>query len=129
MSASSTERPAWVAHHFDTAGQQTSSAKLGMWLFLATELLMFSGLFLAYFLIRKLHPEMVLVASEELNKTAGGINTIVLITSSFTMALGVRAAQIGDQKALSRNLRGWSVGRTPQLPVRLPPVEPIRNAR
>jgi cytochrome c oxidase subunit III len=87
------ERPWFLAHHFDTVGQQVSSAKLGMWLFACTEVLMFSGLFLAYFILRQMYPEMVLVASEELNKTAGGINTVVLLTSSFTMALGVRAAQ------------------------------------
>ena len=105
MSASDhAERPPWLAHHFDTPGQQFSSAKLGMWLFLCTEVLMFSGLFLAYFIIRTLHPEMVLGASEYLSKTAGGINTIVLITSSFTMALAVRAAQTSNQKALERNL-------------------------
>ncbi len=98
------DRPWFLAHHFDTVGQQMSSAKLGMWLFLCTEVLMFSGLFLAYFIIRQLYPEMVLTASEELNKTAGGVNTIVLLTSSFTMALGVRAAQTNNQKALERNL-------------------------
>lgn len=98
------ERPSFLAHHFDTVGQQVSSAKLGMWLFLATEVLMFSGLFLAYFLIRKLHPEMVLIASEELNKTLGGLNTVVLLFSSFTMALAVRAAQTNDKKAIVRNL-------------------------
>jgi cytochrome c oxidase subunit 3 len=98
------ERPPFLAHHFDTPGQQFSANKLGMWLFLCTEVLMFSGLFLAYFLIRTLHPEMVLVASDELSKTAGGINTLVLITSSFTMAMGVRAAQTNTQKALERNL-------------------------
>jgi cytochrome c oxidase subunit 3 len=98
------ERPWFLAHHFDTVGQQVSAAKLGMWLFCCTEVLMFSGLFLAYFILRDLYPEMVLTASEELNKTAGGINTIVLLTSSFTMALGVRAAQTNNQKALERNL-------------------------
>jgi cytochrome c oxidase subunit 3 len=98
------ERPWFLAHHFDTVGQQISSAKLGMWLFACTELLMFSGLFLAYFILRDLYPQMVLVASEELNKTAGGINTVVLLTSSFTMALGVRAAQTNNNKALERNL-------------------------
>lgn len=98
------DRPWFLAHHFDTVGQQESAAKLGMWLFLCTEVLMFSGLFLAYFILRKMYPEMVLVASEELNKTAGGVNTLVLLTSSFTMALGVRAAQTNNQKALERNL-------------------------
>lgn len=94
----------FLQHHYNTAAQQASAAKLGMWIFLATEILMFSGLFLAYFIIRMFYPEMVLLAHEELSKTAGGINTVVLLTSSFTMALGVRAAQVGDQKALVRNL-------------------------
>ena len=98
------ERPWFLAHHFDTVGQQMSAAKLGMWLFACTEVLMFSGLFLAYFILRNLYPEMILVASEELNKTAGGLNTVVLLTSSFTMALGVRAAQTNNNKALERNL-------------------------
>jgi cytochrome c oxidase subunit 3 len=75
-----------------------------MWAFLATEILMFSGLFLAYFIVRMHYPDMVLAAHEHLNKTAGGINTVVLLTSSFTMALGVRAAQTNNNKALERNL-------------------------
>ena len=84
-----------LAHHFDTMGQQAGAAKLGMWLFLATELLMFSGLFLAYFVIRGFYPDMVLGAHEYLSKTAGGINTCVLLFSSWTMAMAVRAAQVG----------------------------------
>ena len=66
-----------VAHHFYDGHQESSSAKLGMWLFLCTEVLMFSGLFLAYFIIRTLYPEMLLAAGEQLNKTAGGINSPV----------------------------------------------------
>lgn len=97
-------RPWFLAHHFDTAGQQESAAKLGMWLFMCTEVLMFSGLFLTYFIIRMLYPEMLLASGEQLNKVAGGANTIVLITSSMTMALGVRCAQVNDQKGLQRNL-------------------------
>lgn len=89
-----------LAHHFDTMGQQTASAKLGMWLFLATEILMFSGLFLAYFILRMFYPEMVLEAHEHLSKLHGGINTVVLLTSSYTMALGVRSIQLGDVKKL-----------------------------
>jgi len=89
------ERNPYLAHHFDTMGQQAGSAKLGMWLFLATELLMFSGLFLAYFVIRMFYPEMVLGAHEYLSKTAGGINTCVLLFSSWTMAMAVRSAQVG----------------------------------
>lgn len=91
-------------HHFNTSGQQAGAAKLGMWIFLATEILMFSGLFLAYFLIRGFYPEMVLSAHELLDKFWGGVNTVILLSSSFTMALAVRSAQVGDQKWLRLNL-------------------------
>ncbi len=104
MSAYADGRPSYLAHHFDTPAQQAGAAKFGMWLFLATEILMFSGLFLAYFIIRMFYPEMVLDAHEHLSKIAGGINTVVLITSSFTMAMAVRAAQVGDRPKLKINL-------------------------
>lgn len=94
----------FLQHHYNTPGQQASAAKLGMWVFLATEILMFSGLFLAYFIVRMLYPEMVLGAHEYLSKTAGGVNTLVLLTSSFTMAMAVRSAQVGDQAKLKINL-------------------------
>lgn len=68
-----------------------------MWVFLATEILMFSGLFLAYFIIRSNYPEMVLHAHEKLDKILGSINTLVLITSSLTMALAVRATQVNKR--------------------------------
>lgn len=88
------DHPAHLQHHFDNPAQQESAAKLGMWIFLATEILMFSGLFLAYFIIRSNFPEMVLHAHESLDKVLGSINTVVLITSSLTMALAVRATQL-----------------------------------
>lgn len=100
-----------LAHHFDTMGQQAGSAKLGMWLFLATEILMFSGLFLAYFIIRMFYPDMVLGAHEHLSKVAGGVNTCVLLVSSFTMAMAVRAAQVGkpgDPK-VGREIKKWLI--------------------
>ncbi len=93
-----------LAHHFDTMHQQAGAAKLGMWLFLATEILMFSGLFLAYFITRMFYPEMVLEAHEYLSKTAGGINTLVLLTSSYTMALAVRSAQTSNTRGIQRYL-------------------------
>ncbi|MCA9516218.1 MAG: cytochrome c oxidase subunit 3 family protein [Myxococcales bacterium] len=102
--AHGSDHPAFVAHHFDNAGQQEGAAKLGMWVFLATELLMFSGLFLAYFYMRSQYPEMVLEAHHELNKWLGGLNTVFLITSSLTMALAVRAAQVGNRKQSSMML-------------------------
>jgi len=86
-------------HHFVTMAQQASAAKLGMWLFLVQEVLFFSGLFMFYIIFRYQHPEAMLWASENfLDKTMGGINTVVLLFSSVTMALAVRAAQVGNRK-------------------------------
>lgn len=84
-----------LQHHFDTPTQQFDSSKLGMWLFLATELLMFGGLFCAYAVYRGNHPEIFAWGSQLLDTKLGGINTLVLITSSFTMALAVMCAQRG----------------------------------
>jgi cytochrome c oxidase subunit 3 len=100
MSTSHAEsgHPAHLKHHFVSLAQQRSAAKLGMWIFLATEILMFSGLFMAYLAARYFYPETFLAAHEFLNKPLGALNTFVLITSSFTMALGVRAAQTSDSR-------------------------------
>ncbi len=89
-----------LAHHFDTPQQQFDAGKLGMWLFLATELLLFSGLFCAYAVYRALHPEIFQFASQYLDPTSGLINTIVLLTSGLTMALAVRFAQTGKRVLL-----------------------------
>lgn len=89
-----------LAHHFDSLEQQTASGKLGMWSFLATELLMFGGLFCAYAVYRHNHPEVFLYSHLYLDKVLGGINTAILIASSFTMAWGVRAAQLGQKGLL-----------------------------
>ncbi|MDD5562400.1 MAG: cytochrome c oxidase subunit 3 family protein [Thermoanaerobaculaceae bacterium] len=89
-----------VAHHFDNAEQQFESGKLGMWIFLATEILLFGGLFCAYAVYRSNHPEVFIYAHRFLDKTLGAINTAVLICSSFTMALAVRAAQLGRRRQL-----------------------------
>src|SRR6476619_4259796 len=89
-----------LAHHFDTPEQQFNSAKIGMWVFLATELLMFGGLFCAYAVYRHNHPEVFEYAHQYLDKNLGALNTIILITSSLTMAWGVRAAQMGKKSLL-----------------------------
>ncbi len=89
-----------LAHHFENSAQQLQSAKLGMWIFLATELLFFGGLFCAYAVYRANHPEIFLYAHQFLDKKLGGINTIVLICSSFTMAWAVRAAQLRQTRIL-----------------------------
>jgi cytochrome c oxidase subunit 3 len=92
--------PDYLAHHFDTPEQQFESGKLGMWLFLVTEVMMFGGLFCAYALYRANHPDIFAYAHGFLDWQMGGINTAILLASSFTMALGVRAAQLGQQKFL-----------------------------
>lgn len=94
------QHPAHLAHHFDTPEQQLESGKLGMWFFLATEILMFGGLFCAYSVYRANHPEIFIYAHQFLNKIWGGTNTIVLICSSLTMAWGVRAAQLNQNRTL-----------------------------
>jgi len=94
------DHPSFLAHHFDTPEQQYDSSKLGMWLFLVTEVLFFSGLFCAYALFRYLRPEVFEGCSEFLNTKLGAINTGVLLFSSLTMAWAVRCAQLEQHKTL-----------------------------
>jgi cytochrome c oxidase subunit 3 len=89
-----------LAHHFNSPAQQYASAKLGMWVFLGTELLMFGGLFCAYGVYRYSHPEVFSFAHQALDPFWGGVNTMVLITSSLTMAMAVRYAQLGQRTPL-----------------------------
>lgn len=89
-----------LAHHFESMDQQVEAGKLGMWLFLATEVLLFAGLFCAYAVYRSNHPEIFLYGELYLSKFWGGVNTVILLLSSFTAALAVRAASMGDQKKL-----------------------------
>jgi cytochrome c oxidase subunit 3 len=91
--------PDFLQHHFDTPAQQYDSTKLGMWLFLATEILLFGGLFVAYAVYRGNHPEIFVFSAHFLDKNMGALNTVVLLCSSLTMAWAVRAAQL-DQKKL-----------------------------
>ena len=89
-----------LAHHFESLDQQKEAATLGMWVFLVTEVLFFGGLFVAYSIYRSWYPEAFAAASHELDIVLGGINTVVLITSSLTMALAVHAAQAGERRLL-----------------------------
>jgi cytochrome c oxidase subunit III len=84
-----------LQHHFDTLEQQQEASTLGMWLFLVTEVMFFGGLFMAYTLYRYWYPDAWAAASHHLNITLGAFNTAVLLSSSLTMALAVRAAQLG----------------------------------
>ena len=89
-----------LAHHFETPTQQFEAAKLGMWLFLATEFLLFGGLFCLYAVFRGNHPELFAYGSKFLDTRMGMINTLVLILSSFTMAMAVWAAQKNHKRLL-----------------------------
>ena len=95
----SDSHPAYLAHHFTDIVQQRDSAKLGMWIFIMTEILLFGGLFTAYTVYRVLNPDMFYNAHKHLDITLGTINTIVLITSSVTMALAIRSMQFARKKA------------------------------
>jgi cytochrome c oxidase subunit III len=78
--------------------QQHQAASLGMWVFLATEVMFFGVLFLSVGVYRYLYPEAVEKASSRLNWIIGGTNTIVLLVSSLTMVLAVHYAQVGQRK-------------------------------
>jgi cytochrome c oxidase subunit 3 len=89
-----------LAHHFDNLEQQAEAASLGMWVFLLTEILFFGGAFLVYTVYRHMYHDAFVVASHSLDVTLGTINTAVLIGSSLTMALAVRAAQTGSKRLI-----------------------------
>jgi cytochrome c oxidase subunit 3 len=89
-----------LAHHFENLAQQTEASTLGMWVFLVTEVLFFGGLFLCYLVYRLAYPDAFAAASHSLDVTLGTINTVVLITSSLTMALAVHSAQTGQRKLI-----------------------------
>jgi len=91
-------RPSYLAHHFDHLEQQKQSATLGIWLFLITEVMFFGGLFLGYIVYRGMYPEAWHLGSGKLDIALGTVNTVILIFSSLTMALSVRAAQTGKSR-------------------------------
>lgn len=92
--------PPHLGHHWQDSQQQFEAGKLGMWLFLATEVLLFGGLFVGYSVWRGNHPELFEYGSRYLNTTMGAVNTAVLILSSLTMAMAVTYAQMNRQRAL-----------------------------
>ena len=87
-----------LAHHFETIEKQDHAVRLGMWLFLGTEVLLFAGLFLGYTVYRYFYHDTFHAASRTLDLTLGTLNTIVLITSSFTVAIGFHAIKQGKNK-------------------------------
>jgi len=85
---------------FDTAEQQKDASQLGMWIFLITEIMFFGGMFACYTVYRNWYPEVFAIASSSLNAVLGAVNTGVLLLSSFTMVMAVRAGQLGQQKMI-----------------------------
>ena len=89
----------YLAHHFDDLEQQHESSSLGMWTFLATEVLFFGGVLGAFAVFQTMYEPAMKLASHHLNVTLGAINTGVLLCSSLSMALAVRAAQLRQKRA------------------------------
>ena len=87
-----------LQHHFENMEQQREAGTLGMWVFLVTEIMFFGGMFLAYTLYRYKYPEAFAAASNHLDIRLGAINTVVLIVSSFTMAMAVFSTQVGKRR-------------------------------
>jgi cytochrome c oxidase subunit 3 len=85
---------------FDTEAQQKDASTLGMWIFLVTEIMFFGGMFAVYTVYRGWYPQVFAIASSSLNEIIGAANTAVLLLSSFTMVLAVRAGQLGQQKMI-----------------------------
>ncbi len=94
------EHPPGLQHHFSTMDQQRDAVSFGMWLFLATEIMFFGGMFCAYLVYRNAYPNEFAAGSRSISLFWGTLNTAVLICSSLTVALSVRAAQMGKRMLL-----------------------------
>ena len=90
----------FLQHHFTNAEQQSDAGKIGMWLFLVTEILLFGGLFVGFAIMQSLHREAFMAAHHHLDRTLGFINTIVLLCSSYTMVMAVDSAKTERRKKL-----------------------------
>ena len=99
----------FVGEQFDDIEQQRDAAKLGMWIFLATEVLFFGGLFLGYTIYRFTYGHVFVEASRKLDVLIGGTNTAVLLISSLLMAFAVRAAKLDQRRALVGLLAGTAL--------------------
>ena len=98
--------PPYLRHHFESMEQQNETTSFGMWLFLLTEVMFFGGLFTAYLIYRNWYYPAFVAASHTLNIVEGSLNTLVLITSSFTMAMGVWCAETKRKNGLILSLVG-----------------------
>ena len=91
--------PGILGHHFSSLSRQNEAMRLGMWLFLATEILLFAGLFTGYAVYRVQFGEAFAECSRHLELTLGTVNTVVLITSSLTVALAIHFARTDRPRA------------------------------
>jgi cytochrome c oxidase subunit 3 len=98
------EHPPYLRHHFESTEQQADAAGFAMWLFLLTEVMFFGGLFTAYLIYRNWYYPAFVAGSHQLNVVWGTLNTVVLIFSSFTMAMGVWCAETRRKKGLLLSL-------------------------
>src|SRR5438876_9533433 len=102
-SAPSTQHSA-LRHHFEDLGQQKEAATLGMWAFLATEVLFFGGVLMVYAVYRYWYKDGFIAGNLAQKALVGTLNTVVLLTSSLTMVVAVHAAEAGRRSALVRNI-------------------------
>lgn len=100
--ASSASTP-YVTMPFDDAAQQRHAARFGMWIFLATEVLFFGGLFVGYIEYRYEYPEAFTAASEKLNLWSGGLMTAILLAGSLLVA--------ASDSLIESNVEGWPARR------------------
>ncbi|MEN0058005.1 MAG: cytochrome c oxidase subunit 3 family protein [Bdellovibrio sp.] len=91
-------RSAHVSHHFKDATQEYDSGKQGIWLFMVTEILMFGAILVGYGIFHNIYPEMFAEGAKTLDWRMGFINTLVLIFSSFTMAISISFVQKNETK-------------------------------
>ncbi len=98
MSTVASTQGEFLQHHFTTADQQADATKIGMWLFLVTEILLFGGLFVGFAIMQSLHREAFVAAHHHLDRLLGFINTVVLLTSSYTMVMAVHSARTDRRK-------------------------------
>jgi len=93
-----------LQHHFYSMEQQLEASTLGMWVFLVTEIRFFGGMFMVYIVYRIWYPDAWVAGSNHLDVALGALNTAVLICSSLTMALAVRAAQVGSRRGPAKTI-------------------------
>jgi cytochrome c oxidase subunit 3 len=98
------EHPSYLRHHFNSTEQQADASNFAMWLFLLTEIMFFGGLFTAYLIYRNWYYPAFVAGSHQLNVIWGTTNTVVLILSSFTMAMGVWCAETRRRRGLVLSL-------------------------